>query len=119
MAKQPSGSVVSADLDEVKLPGDETDDDDQSPQDLNLNDLADKMDKHARSRAVERILRHHQSLRSDLDKMRAKLGQQAEMIAALEARLALVEEASAKQAKDTPAPKSPDTAKKGRFFIDI
>jgi len=84
-----ANQVSSVDPDEVKLP-DQTDDEHPS-RDLNLNDLADRMDSHARSRAVERIIAHHQALRRDLDKMCSKLGEQAETISELETRLALLE----------------------------
>jgi hypothetical protein len=70
-----------------------TEDDSQQPsRNLDLNDLADRMDGDARSRAVQRILSHHAFLRADIDRLCAKVGSQAETIAQLESRLALVEE---------------------------
>ncbi len=70
------------------------DDEEQAsgPGDLDLSDVADRLDNDARSRAVERILSHHQALRREIDQSCKRLGDLSEEVSALAARIAVLEE---------------------------
>ncbi|HTZ72943.1 MAG TPA: hypothetical protein VMB47_03405 [Candidatus Aquilonibacter sp.] len=69
-----------------------------SPND-DLDAIADGLETQNRTRAVEKILSHHAALRAELDRLCAQVGSQAETIARLEAKLALVKEENPKNNK--------------------
>jgi hypothetical protein len=111
MTKQVSAST---DDPEITTKGATEDDSEQPSRNLDLSDLANRMDGDARSRAVQRILAHHAALRADLDKTCAKVGAQAEEIARLQTRLALLEgdgETEEENEEEVPAKKSKGAAK--------